>query len=280
MDHRDLIYRFKMARIDIQFIWVNVLIFILSVLFGKYGLGSVLAFSSENFVYKPWTFFTYSFYHTDFLHLASNMLILYFIGRIFMMYFHKKVFIKLYILGGISGAISFLLLHRNGLQGFFSGDSLLLGASASVMAIVVATAAYVPDFRLNFVLIGKVKLWRVALILVGVDVMAFFLGTGGGRYIAHLGGALIGYIYIKQLRKGIDIGKFIDIIISACIDGFNCKKEQKKFKTFRGSNTHGHKCDIQKRREGKMEAILKKISISGYDSLTKEEKDFMFNCNK
>ncbi len=151
MNYRDLIYRFKTAEINLKFIYINILVFVFGILLGvfspffnKYGfvLDSILALSSEHFIYRPWTFLTYSFYHVSFLHLIFNMLILYSIGRIFMQYLDATVFVKLYILGSISGGILFLLLYNN-LQDILAGHSLLLGASASIMAIVIGIATYV-----------------------------------------------------------------------------------------------------------------------------------------
>jgi membrane associated rhomboid family serine protease len=156
---------------------------------------------------KPWTLITYMFTHKDIWHILFNMLWLYWFGRIFLEYLDERKLVAVYLLGGISGALVYILSFNifPAFTGMLS-DSVAIGASASVMAIVIAIAAYVPDYTVQLFLLGRIKIKYMALaIFVLTSIMDFSVNSGGK--LAHIGGAFFGYFYILNLRHGRDIGK-------------------------------------------------------------------------
>jgi len=223
---------------------------------------------------RPWTLITYMFTHKDIWHILFNMLWLYWFGTIFLQYIGQKKLVAVYLLGGISGAILYIISFN--IFPVFTGkvaDSSAIGASASVMAVVIAIAAYVPDYTVNMFLLGRIRIKYMALaILILTSFMDFSVNSGGK--IAHIGGALFGYMYSMNLRKGRDVGKWVNLVIDRIVTLFRPKKKMKV--TYRkAANDYDYnkqKTDHQNR----INAILDKISKGGYESLTKEEKDLLF----
>lgn len=214
-----------------------------------------------------WTPFTYMFMHAGIFHILFNMLWLYWMGQIFEEYLGNKRTIGLYILGGLSGAFFFVAAYN--VFPLFSTavtDTTTVGASASVMAIIVATATLLPDYSLNFILIGPVKLKWIAIFYVVIDFLSIAGPNAGGEF-SHLGGALFGFIYIKQLQRGNDwIGAITGIF-----------KSKSKMKTV-SKNTDRNQSG--KPRQDDIDRILDKISQTGYDSLSKQEKEILFRASK
>jgi len=219
--------------------------------------------------YRFWTPVSYMFMHAGILHILFNMLWLYWMGQIFEEYLGNKRTIGLYLMGGLAGAL-FYILAFNLLPGFTSinaaQDSTIVGASASVMAIVVATATLLPDYTISLILFGPVKLkWLVFVILV-IDFLGIAGGNAGGE-IAHLGGALMGFVYIKQLQKGHDwVGGIAKLF-----------KPKPKLKVV--SNNMGKNAPDYPRQED-IDRILDKISQSGYNSLSKQEREILSRASK
>jgi len=225
---------------------------------------------------KPWTLITYMFTHKDILHILFNMLWLYWFGRIFLEYLDQRKLVAVYILGGISGAIVYVLSF-NIFPVFTSliPESVAIGASASVMAVVVAIAAYVPNYPVHLLLIGRVKIiWIAVGIFVLTSFMDFSVNSGGK--LAHMGGALFGYLYIVNLRKGKDPGRALNRIIDSIASIFKARKEKMKVSYSRKKTDYEYNKAKAERQE-KIDRILDKISKGGYDSLTKEEKDLLFS---
>lgn len=225
---------------------------------------------------KPWTLITYMFTHKDILHILFNMLWLYWFGRIFLEYLDQRKLVVVYILGGISGAIVYVLSF-NIFPVFTSliPESVAIGASASVMAVVVAIAAYVPNYPVHLLLIGRVKIiWIAVGIFVLTSFMDFSVNSGGK--LAHMGGALFGYLYIVNLRKGKDPGRTLNRIIDSIASIFKARKEKMKVSYSRKKTDYEYNKAKAERQE-KIDRILDKISKGGYDSLTKEEKDLLFS---
>ncbi|HNY52087.1 MAG TPA: rhomboid family intramembrane serine protease [Bacteroidales bacterium] len=225
---------------------------------------------------KPWTLITYMFTHKDILHILFNMLWLYWFGRIFLEYLDQRKLVVVYILGGISGAIVYVLSF-NIFPVFTSliPESVAIGASASVMAVVVAIAAYVPNYPVHLLLIGRVKIiWIAVGIFVLTSFMDFSVNSGGK--LAHMGGALFGYLYIVNLRKGKDPGRTLNRIIDSIASLFKARKEKMKVSYSRKKTDYEYNKAKAERQE-KIDRILDKISKGGYDSLTKEEKDLLFS---
>src|SRR5471030_2321247 len=267
---------------------LNLLIGINIIVFLAVNIPSVIenAFFESNFIathasdylslpaYLPklltrfWTPLTYMFMHAGWMHILFNMLWLYWFGQIFEEYLGKKRTLGLYIMGGLAGAFLFVLCF-NTIPAFTHANaaysSIMVGASASVMAIIVATATLLPDYTISLILIGPVRLKWLALFFVIID----FLGISGlnaGGEISHLGGALLGYLYINQLQKGNDWIVNISKLFKA----------RPKLKVV-SKNTSRTAPAVPRQED--IDIILDKISKSGYDSLSKQEKEILFRAS-
>jgi len=280
----DLKLQYKTGGMVQKLIFWNIGFFLFSLVFfysfsvGQFQIPTWIALSSDivTFIRTPWTLITFNFFHSGFLHLFFNLMVLHFSGRLFSTYFTDKQLLGVYVLGGVFSGITFVLSYI-----FIGKSGLLVGASGAIMAILIATATYAPFMLLRIPLIGIVKLWHVAFVILLVDLIQMPLDNTGG-HLAHLGGALFGFIYIKLLQSGTDVTK----PFSAVLDGFaNLFKPKKKtpFKkvhrntTKKGINSFQGNKDVTQKQ---IDDILDKISKSGYDSLTKEEKEFLFKAGK
>jgi membrane associated rhomboid family serine protease len=223
---------------------------------------------------RPWTLVTYMFLHKDIWHILFNMLWLYWFGTIFLQYLDQKKLVAVYLLGGISGAIVYILSFN--IFPAFAGvvsESVAIGASASVMAVVIAIAAYVPDYTVHLLLLGRVKIKYMALaILILTSFMDFSVNSGGK--LAHIGGALFGYFYTLNIRQGRDMGRGINRIIDFIVTQFGPRKKMKV--SYKKPSDEYEYNAIKSEHQAKINAILDKISKGGYDSLTKEEKETLF----
>jgi len=227
---------------------------------------------------QPWTFITYMFLHNGFLHLLFNMVWLHFGGKIFLQYLKPKQLLSTYILGGVSGGLLFVIAYNYipALQAYSFG-ALAMGASASVLAIIVAIATYTPNYSVQFPFIGFVKLKHIAIFSVALDIISIPKGNTGG-HIAHIGGALFGYIYIKQMRKGNDFSKGFSSFLERLINTF---KPKSKLKTVHKRAKSDYDFNKEKSANQKeIDIILEKIANSGYESLSKEEKATLFSASK
>lgn len=230
-------------------------------------------------VTRPWTLITYMFLHFNFIHILFNLLWLYWMGQIFIGYFDQKKLVTVYLLGGISGGI-FYIAGYNLFPAFsgFVADSRLLGASASVIAIVVALAVYAPNHTVHLMFIGPVKMKYLALVSVILYVIGITSSNAGGN-LAHLGGALWGVVYILLMRRGYEPGKRFEKIFSQMKNPF--KRKPKVRLSYRKPPVDDLEYNRLKNQEkAKMNQILEKISKSGYDSLTREEKELLFRMGK
>lgn len=223
---------------------------------------------------RPWTLITYMFTHKDIWHILFNMLWLYWFGRIFLEYLDERKLVAVYLLGGLSGALVYILSFN--IFPAFTGvvaDSVAIGASASVMAIVIAIATYVPDYTVQLILLGRIKIKYMALaIFVLTSVMDFSINSGGK--LAHIGGAFFGYFYIINLKHGHDIGKGFNSIIDFFATIFKPRKKLKV--THKKVATEYEYNKIKGEHQKQINNILDKISKGGYESLTKEEKETLF----
>ena len=270
-----------------RLIYINIAVFVLLTIVAVIGfllndtfisgkaldLFSVPA-SFNALILRPWTLITYMFTHKDIWHILFNMLWLYWFGRIFLEYLDGRKLVAVYLLGGICGALVYILSFN--IFPVFTGvvaDSVAIGASASVMAVVISIAAYVPDYTMNLLLLGRIKIKYMALaIFILTSILDFSVNSGGK--LAHIGGAFFGYLYIMNLRHGHDIGKGINRIIDFFATLF---KPRKKLRV-----THKKVADefeynkIKAEHQKRINRILDKISKGGYDSLTREEKETLF----
>ncbi|MDP4184936.1 MAG: rhomboid family intramembrane serine protease [Bacteroidota bacterium] len=237
---------------------------------------SVPASTSELLMY-PWTVLTYMFFHIDFLHILFNLLWLYWFGKIFLEYFDEKMLLVTYLMGGIFGALFFIGAY-NVFPAFdsFISFSRLLGASASIIAIVVTLAFFVPNHVIHIVLIGPVRIKYVALISVLLYVIGISSSNPGGN-LAHLGGAFWGMIYGLGLRNGKNYGRGVENLLSALKSPFRTKNKLRV--SYRSMNNHEYNA-MKNDEKKEIDRILDKIGRSGYDSLSKDEKEVLFRAGK
>ncbi|NCP52738.1 MAG: rhomboid family intramembrane serine protease [Flavobacteriales bacterium] len=271
-----------------KIIVVNGLVFILGLLLklinGSFQQSTLSWFELpsdfSDFIFKPWSIISYAFVHYDFLHILFNMLWLYVIGELFLNLFNPKLALNVYFLGGISGGLLFMLCYSLFPQVFNTGNR-LVGASASVRALLIFLCAYLPSKEIRFFAFN-LKLWYFGLAIVILDVIGLF-GTNAGGNLAHIGGAALGYFYAVQLKKGQDIGKGFERILDWITNPFkNTQKSPLKTVHKNKSKVGGYtKADFDAfNHQKKIDVILDKISKSGYDSLTSEEKEFLFKAGK
>ncbi|MDR2679636.1 MAG: rhomboid family intramembrane serine protease [Tannerella sp.] len=239
--------------------------------------------------YRPWTIFTYMFVHFDFLHILFNMLWLYWFGKIFLMFFNGRQMGGLYILGGIAGGLLFILSYN--IFPFFrgySGNSFLVGASASIMAIVFAVSFYQKDYVINLLLLGRVKLIYLAIGVLLLDVIAITSENTGG-HIAHIGGSLVGILFADRYRKGKDMTNFMNRLIDKFVNLITRKPSFKVYRSETGKSRpqksrRAETDDEYRRRRNEenraIDEILDKLKRSGYESLSTEEKKKLFDASR
>lgn len=234
------------------------------------------------FILKPWSVLTYGFAHIDFWHLFFNMIVLYFVGRSFSNLFSVKLSLNIYFLGILSGGLAFLLVYALFPNSVLKNVGPLIGASAGVRAVLIFLCAYMPNKEIRLVTFN-IKLLYIGLLLVALDVPGLFSSNAGGS-VAHLGGYLLGYLYAVQLRKGIDIGKGFERFVDSVSNFFSKSKisplktvHKSKKKQFAG---HTKQEFGEFNNQKKIDVILDKISKSGYESLSQEEKAFLFRAGK
>ncbi|HUH50821.1 MAG TPA: rhomboid family intramembrane serine protease [Flavobacterium sp.] len=228
-----------------------------------------------------WTLVTYPFYHAGAIHLIFNMIILNFSGRLFYTFFTDRQLQWVYMLGGAFAGMVYVVVYSI----FPLGSALMVGASASIMAVLFAAVTYSPFMQVRMLLIGYVRLWHIAVVILVLDVLQIGVTNTGG-HVAHLAGALFGFIFVKLLNRGTDLSA-----IGARIGGYfllkNIRKRRKNKKTsFKkvyvntdkktGGTKYTHPKHEKDKNQQQVDEILDKISRSGYDSLTKEEKEFLF----
>ncbi|MCB8994078.1 MAG: rhomboid family intramembrane serine protease [Bacteroidales bacterium] len=227
---------------------------------------------------RPWTLVSYMFLHKDFFHILFNIAWLYWFGKIFLEYLDEKRLLNAYLLGGISGAVLYIISYNIfPVLNQQAVNSVALGASAAVMAIVIAAATYAPNHEIHIVFIGPVKIIWVALVgFILSSLVDFSMNTGGK--IAHIGGALFGYLFILRYKQGKDITTWFTRIMDTI---FTLFKPRKKMHVSHKKPTNDYEYNLVKKEKQKnIDAILDKISKSGYDSLTKEEKETLFKMGK
>jgi len=290
MAQPDLRYQFSRLNIAEKLIAVNVVVFIINAL-----LPFLLGLSKNTIVqwfelpndivdiaFQPWSIVTYSFFHGGIGHLFWNMLLIYFVGRIFLNLFDAKRFLNVYLLGVILGGM-FFVLGYNIFPAFFNTNAYLIGASAGASAVLIFICTYLPNQKVRIIFFN-VKLWIVGAVVVLSDLIQLPISNSGG-HLAHLGGAFLGYLYASQLAKGTDIGSGFSKIIDSIVNLFKGGKKKAPLKTVyknqRTSKVASSKVDYDKKtHQKKIDAILDKISKSGYESLSKAEKDFLFKAGK
>lgn len=285
----DLKMQYKLGGIANRLIYWNVACFLISFVFpGLFRLFGVevnilqyvsLSSNPADLLWKPWSFISYSFFHSDFFHILFNMLVLNFASQLFLTFFTQKQFLGLYLLSAVfAGAVfvgSYLMMNIS---------APMIGASAAIMAVLMAVTVYQPLMPVRLLLIGNVKLWHITAVLLILDLMQLRLENMGG-HISHLAGAFFGFVYMKALQNGTDMSVIVTKIIDFFANGFKrspstpFKKVHKNYSKPVKKRTASRIVTKDKTQQ-QIDEILDKISQSGYDSLTKEEKDFLFKSGK
>ncbi|HRX32046.1 MAG TPA: rhomboid family intramembrane serine protease [Tenuifilaceae bacterium] len=229
-------------------------------------------------LHRPWTLLTYMFFHEGFIHILFNMLWLFWFGKLFLQFLSNRQLLGVYLLGGISGAILYIVAFN--VLPAFSGQALLsvaLGASASVLAIVVAVSTLRPNYEIYLLFLGAVKLKYLAIATIVLDVISIPMSNAGG-HIAHLGGAIFGYTYIKLLASNVDMANFLKVFSEIKIPNFSRRSKMRVTYTKEESDYDYNYRKAQEQKE--IDKILEKIARSGYESLTKAEKELLFKMKK
>ena len=288
MNKNNLIGKFKQLSIVLKIIVINTLIFLIFYLgsfFFKLSPSTlvswfVLPTSFLEIVFQPWSFVTYAFLHAGFWHLFWNMYLLYWFGLYVLNLFTSKRFLTIYLLGAINGGLFYVLAY-NLFPVFNNISSNLMGASAAVLAIVIFIATYTPDAIVR-IFTFRIKLWQVGLVMVLLDLFQLPSSGNAGGLIAHMGGAIFGYVYAIHLKKGNDIGIWFENFMDLLVNLFKSNKYKhfKQVHKTKQSAPKNTKRNPTTNHQIKIDRILDKIGKSGYDSLTKAEKDFLFKAGK
>lgn len=293
----DIKVRFGNGDVLIRLILINIAVFLVISflkLFGWIGIINTdfikllidkisFAIYLPKLITQPWSMFTYMFVHESLGHIFWNMIVFYWVGQLILEYLGGKKLLNIYLLGGLF-AIVFMAVTLNGMQWLYSTMgkpttlvtpfSFAIGASGSINACLVAIATLIPEYSISLLFIGAVRLKYIALVVVILSLINIPNGNAGGE-IAHIGGALFGFIYTRQLQKGNDLGKWLTNLI----DRLSKPKKSHLKVAYKRKNTE-EKYQNQKRYdEVTIDRILDKISQSGYNSLSKDEKDILFNAS-
>lgn len=287
----DIIASFKQGTTLTKLIYINLGIFLivnlLKVALTLFNVSTdwvnllMLPANLQEFLHQPWSILTYMFLHLGFIHILFNILTLYWMGRLFLDYASQHALVGLYVIGGILGGVAYML----GINLFplFANSGInyhLLGASGSVMAVTVATAVFAPEREIRLALVGNVKLKWLAIGFVAISLLQMSAENAGGQ-MAHIGGALGGFIFAKQFQKGNDITGWITKAINATVNFFHRFGKGPKMKASYKRTESDHDYNYRKRQENeKIDKILDKIKSSGYDSLNDDEKRELFGNNK
>lgn len=289
----DLKETFRKGDIYIQLIFINVAVFVAVTLTGivlqlfNYSAGSTfewleLPASLTRFIVQPWSLLTYMFMHADLLHILFNMLWLYWFGKLFLCVFSAKHLRGLYVLGGICGGLLYMVAYN--VFPYFrpmADFSFMVGASASVLAIVAAVAYREPNYPIRLLLLGTVRLKYLALIVIGMDLLLITSSNAGG-HIAHLGGALAGLWFAAGLSKGHDVTGWINRALDGIVSLFAFRPRKPKMKVHYGANRQkDYDYNARKKQQNdEIDRILDKLKKSGYESLTTDEKKSLFDASK
>jgi membrane associated rhomboid family serine protease len=275
-------YKYKTGSIIEKLIYLNVVVFgltlFITVFQGLYkGQQNFLVQwfalddNLDKFLTKPWSIVSYGFLHADFVHLIFNMITLYFIGNLFIQYFSQKQALTFYILGTLFGGILYVL-SQNYFPLFEGMNSSLVGASAGISAIFIGIATYMPNYQIKIRFIGFVKFWHLAVIWLSFDVLGLIGANAGGSF-SHLGGSLFGFLYVNQASNK-------KINLSGIFTSFFKRKEKTLKTVHKSAKRKQNTTKTSAPNQEQIDSILDKISKSGYDTLTKTEKEFLFKQGK
>jgi len=271
--------KFKEGDVSVKLVFINVTVFVLMTLLNFiFFRGSISGIdqyfgaesSVEGFFNQPWGVLTYSFFHGNIIHLALNMVMVYFIGKLFLRYFRSEDFLTFYFWGALFGVLFFMVFSK-----VLNYGQILIGASAAVYAAFFALVAYIPKTKVQLMFINiNIPLDYVAYGLLAFDFIMILSNDNTGGHVSHLGGAAFGFLYMKQFEKGNDfLGSFMRKLFyrKPKLQKNHSKKPPRDDYEFNSRKVE---------KQNKVDKILDKISRSGYDSLSKEEKDFLFKSGR
>jgi len=296
----ELKHKYTYGGSHVRLIMINVMVFLAIHLIlltgnflinGNYGTLIVNQFKAVadagTMLTKPWSAFTYMFIHERVLHLLFNMLVMYWFGNVIKDLIGNPKIVPLYIYGGLAGLLLFMTAYN--IFPVFAGqlNTPIIGASAGVMAIVIAAATLAPDYEFRLLLFGRVKIKWIALFYIIIDILQIN-STNSGGHIAHLGGALIGFIYIRLLQRGTDMAKpfyyIEDFFERVRKPRRRIKVVHKKEEKVKAGSNQGKKqatyTESSISKQEQLDTILDKINRSGYDSLSADEKAFLFKVSQ
>ncbi len=257
----DLISHFERTDIVDKIIYINLFIYLISLFFSGFVFDYfTLPSDFASLLHKPWVLVTYSFIHGSFVHIFVNLVILYYLGSLFLDFFKPSQFVTYYLSGIIAGGLGFILFYR-----FAGGHGTLVGASAAVTAIMTGIAVKIPHYALKLRFVGSVEIWVLTLIWIGISVLGLS-GINAGGAVAHLGGALAGFVLTYFLHEGvISFRRKEDVPGTPFVEVYRNPRMEKKQR----------ESIDEIRKERILNEILEKIHKSGYDSLTGKEKEFL-----
>ncbi len=284
--------RYKTGSVMTRLIFINVFVFIiLKIVNVIFTLFNIYAVDLITFIGVPshiplllnriWTPITYMFVHEGFLHLLFNMLWLYWFGQIFMQYFTGRTLGSLYVLGGLAGAMLYVIAFNT--IPYYTGmeRGWMIGASAAVMAIVMGAAFYRPDVQLNLLFLGPIKIVYIAIFAFILDFISLGNPMNPGGHVAHIGGALLGYFFAIQYKKGKDITRWMSQVIDWFVGLFKPRTHKPKMKVKHARHETDWEYNERKHTEQEeIDVILDKLKQSGYSSLSSEEKRKLFDASK
>ncbi|MBP7470693.1 MAG: rhomboid family intramembrane serine protease [Flavobacterium sp.] len=280
--------QYKFGGMTQRLIYWNIVCFLISyVFFGLLRLVDIdvdflqyvsLSSNPEDLLWKPWSMISYSFFHSDFFHIFFNLIILNFSGQLFLTFFNQKQLLGLYVLSAVFAGLVFV-------SSFYLMNIIapIVGASAAIMAILVAVTTYSPLMNVRLLLVGNVKLWQITVVILVLDLLQIRMDNSGG-HIAHLAGAFFGFVFVKLLKNGTDLSNIVTTIIDFFVNLFRkspstpFKKVHKNYR--KPSEKSTSRIVTKDKTQQQIDEILDKISRSGYDCLTKEEKEFLFKAGK
>jgi len=262
-----------------KLIIINIAVFLVFSILSKLPLPQVQSFLEQfylpslisSFWLQPWSLVSHIFIHSGFFHILSNMLWLFFIGRLFEDLLGNKHLFRVFILGGIVGGLLFLIVF-NSVPGFINQlPRPMVGASGGVTAVIIATAVFMPNYELRPFGLFSIQLKWIALVKVFFDLIALGNGQNDGGKLAHLGGAALGYLYIKWLRSDIRFPEFHFFKKTT--------KPGRKYKVYVNPDKPKQRASKETPSQELVDQILDKISKSGYESLSKSEKEILFKAS-
>ena len=284
----DLKMQYKFGGITQKLIYLNIACFLISyVIFGLLQFANIyinflqyvsLSSNPMDLFWKPWSIISYAFFHTDFFHIFFNLIILNFSSQLFLTFFNQKQLLGLYLLAAVFSGVVFVFSFY-----LMNIISPIVGASGAIMAILVATTTYQPLMNVRLLLVGNVRLWHVTVVILLLDLMQIQSDNSGG-HIAHLAGAFFGFIFIKLIQNGTDLSKIVSNLFDFFVNLFTksqstpFKKVHRNYK--KPTVNAASKIVTKNKTQQQIDEILDKISSSGYDCLTKEEKEFLFKAGK